>query len=413
MLSGSIPRMDLKQPDEYWIPLDNIQKLSDKLSKLNDTAIRLGATPIKFTLTEEIKEEKVGPSEVIVYQKVVVEGERPRFDGWEFVARVEHTPKGNVVYVAPGRKVAERYLKSDSVCEHCYAKRKRTNTYLVEKSNGEQMQVGSSCLADFLGHKSPKDIAWLASFLTELGDTIQGFQGGGSRQIVIDDVLAMSAAVIRLHGWMSSTMAQKIFEEQGKHVTPTSTIVSSNLFPTPEFLKYETPIVPGDADRELARKAREWAASQAGLDNYLHNIRVIAKNDYLPKRSFGIAVSIIPAYKRAIEPKEQKEHQEPEWLTRKKNSQYVGKVGERMDFRLTVDKVIPVAGQFGASYITILHDDSGNVFKWSASSQLDEGETYSIKATIKEHAEYDGGKQTVITRGKISENVRESDGNSE
>ena len=38
-----------------------------------------------------------------------------------------------------------------SECDHCGTTRRRSATYLVEHEDGSRKQVGSSCMADFLG----------------------------------------------------------------------------------------------------------------------------------------------------------------------------------------------------------------------------------------------------------------------
>ncbi len=71
---------------------------------------------------------------------------------------------------------------------------------------------------------------------------------------------------------------------------------------------------------------------------------------------------------------------------------------------MTVEKVIDIDGTYGTTHLHILVDDAGNVAKWFASSErLDAGKTYSIKATVQAHDVYQGSKQTVLTRGKVTE----------
>lgn len=81
------------------------------------------------------------------------------------------------------------------------------------------------------------------------------------------------------------------------------------------------------------------------------------------------------------------------------NSQHIGTVGERTQFELTIGWVKYFEGTFGATYIHGLKDAAGNVVIYKGSKCLGEkGATVKVKATIKEHGERDGVKQTVITR---------------
>lgn len=78
---------------------------------------------------------------------------------------------------------------------------------------------------------------------------------------------------------------------------------------------------------------------------------------------------------------------------------FVGDVGNRINFVLTVRKVLSFEGEYGTTRLHFLVDSEGNTFKWATSSRiLEEGETYAIKGTIKAHAEYRGVKQTILSR---------------
>lgn len=80
-------------------------------------------------------------------------------------------------------------------------------------------------------------------------------------------------------------------------------------------------------------------------------------------------------------------------------SGWIGTVGERRDFTLTIRHIVEMSGQYGMSYLHILNDAQGNVVIYKGTKVLgDRGETLTVKATIKEHGERDGVKQTKIAR---------------
>ena len=80
-------------------------------------------------------------------------------------------------------------------------------------------------------------------------------------------------------------------------------------------------------------------------------------------------------------------------------SGWIGSVGERRDFTLTIRHIVEMSGQYGMSYLHILNDAQGNVVIYKGTKVLgDRGETLTVKATIKEHGERDGVKQTKIAR---------------
>ena len=80
-------------------------------------------------------------------------------------------------------------------------------------------------------------------------------------------------------------------------------------------------------------------------------------------------------------------------------SNWIGTVGERRDFTVTIRHIVTMEGVYGTSYLHILNDAQGNVVIYKGTKCLgDRGETLTVKATIKEHGEREGVKQTKIAR---------------
>ena len=92
----------------------------------------------------------------------------------------------------------------------------------------------------------------------------------------------------------------------------------------------------------------------------------------------------------------------------KNKSEFVGQVKDRGTFDLTLTFRKGFETDFGVSFLNTLKDAQGNVFTYWGNSFLDVevDSTITVKATIKDHREYDGTKQTVINRPKIIEGVR-------
>ena len=91
----------------------------------------------------------------------------------------------------------------------------------------------------------------------------------------------------------------------------------------------------------------------------------------------------------------------------KNKSEFVGQVKDRGTFDLTLTFRKGFDTDFGVSFLNTLKDAQGNVFTYWGNSFLDVevDTTITVKATIKDHREYDGTKQTVINRPKIIEGV--------
>jgi hypothetical protein len=84
-------------------------------------------------------------------------------------------------------------------------------------------------------------------------------------------------------------------------------------------------------------------------------------------------------------------------------SNYVGNVGDRLSFDLVVQFVSSFETQFGIMHVHVMKDDAGNVIVYKGNRIAAKDEKVSLKATVKDHKEYKGVKQTVICRPKIVE----------
>lgn len=83
-------------------------------------------------------------------------------------------------------------------------------------------------------------------------------------------------------------------------------------------------------------------------------------------------------------------------------SEYIGEEGDKIEIELALNKVGGFNGTYGYTYVYCFKAGN-NVVVWKTQKGLNlkEGGTVKVKATIKEHSEYDGVKQTVITRAKV------------
>lgn len=85
------------------------------------------------------------------------------------------------------------------------------------------------------------------------------------------------------------------------------------------------------------------------------------------------------------------------------NSEWVSEVGEKVELNVIFKRVNWFETQFGESAIYSFEDENGNQIIWKTGTYLDveQGSKISIKGTVKEHSEYRGVKQTVLTRCKV------------
>ena len=133
-------------------------------------------------------------------------------------------------------------------------------------------------------------------------------------------------------------------------------------------------------------------------ETFQNNIKIYLSNEYT--KINGIVAYAYVSYQKEIE-KDIKRAKENEG---KKDSNYVGEVSEKIQTELTYMNSYSFDTEWGTSYIHKFLDQNGNIFVWKSSNSVraDQGEVVKIKGTIKDHSEYAGAKQTILTRCKIA-----------
>jgi len=391
---------------EYWVPKGRVEGFEIEVERLNRRAKKFGLPKLAVEVTDETDTVVIGEGPVTLESapertplygtlvKVLVDGELPKLNGWEFVARVDHAGTGNLLYAHPGApEIPEKYWKVGTTCDHCGTKRRRNETYLVVNESGEWKHVGSTCLKDFLGHAL--SAGWFAVYgdLADLEETFKDYFGSGGcdAEYKLKSVLALTSAHVREYGWLSRTKAR---EEDGRCSTADGVLNHLN----DSHGAWEDGPKVTDEDREAAAAAIEWAKGlEPNGSSYLMNIKVLADGGYLTWKAFGFGCSIIAAWKRETEAAREKAEE--------RESNYVGEVKKRENFTLTLESVTMIEGYYGTTALHNFQDSEGNRVKWFASSgpNLVEGETYLVKATVKSHEEYKGRKETLVNRVKLVE----------
>lgn len=80
-------------------------------------------------------------------------------------------------------------------------------------------------------------------------------------------------------------------------------------------------------------------------------------------------------------------------------SEYQGEIGAKVQVELTVINAVALNGYYGPSTMHIMEDINKNVYVWTTASKCwSVGTVHNVKGTVKDHKEYKGTKQTILTR---------------
>jgi hypothetical protein len=386
---------DVFQGDgQFQIPEACYPKFEAAIAKLSRKSEKLGGgeiSPIVFGY-EMIPGKQAGV-EIKVFN-VLLGGEVPTIDGWEFVAKIDHANKdlGNIIRALPGKTVPERFRQGECNCEHCNINRFRRDTFvLYNASTDEHKQVGRTCLKDFLGgHDNAEAIAKMAELLSYAREVARGFvgseQGYDRRYLNLEEFLTHVAAAARIKGYfVSKSMAA---EKPG--MIPTATVALDALLGSQYGL-----IEILDEDQLQSVKAIEWAQNLEGeLNEYQHNIKLMAASGAIEFRSATYAASIIGGYLRTIN--------EPHVKTERPVSNYVGTPGQAIDLVVTLKYITETNGRF-PGYMYIFNDSNGNAIKWFTTMDIkrEVGDIMKMNCKVKTHDEYKGVKGTIVSHAKL------------
>lgn len=179
--------IDTTGHESFWIPVERVKELTERVAKLNKKADKLGVPHVSIIVTDNTKENTTkvagrialrrGPILSWTSREVLLKGEAPKLNGWEFLSVVLHRPAGNeFVNVQNANVDLSEFNYTDKHCDHCNKLRVRNSTFLVRHDDGQIKQVGSTCLTDYTGVKSPQAHAKL---LENIFNMFRELRGGG------------------------------------------------------------------------------------------------------------------------------------------------------------------------------------------------------------------------------------------
>ena len=346
---------------------------------------------------------------------IIVEAEGTAIvNGWEFVASVEHTEKGNIFSKAlTDVEIPERYRTSTPYCEHCKSNRQRKDTFIVMNTEtGEFKQVGKQCLRDFTHGMSASFAAYMAAlkdvFSAEETRDIGFGCGYCPRYYKTEEFLRFTAETIRHYGFSKSndwTSTKSRTQNFFNFLNGNTRYFTNEEKERIRNLIDEIGFNPeSDEAKQMTKEALEWLDKQEESNDYMHNLKVTASLDYTNESRFGLLVSLFPTWSRELE-REAKRRAETE---RGKTSEFVGNVKDRIT--VEVDSIKCVTSwescyngySCTTTFIWKIVGKDGNIYIWKTSTFMDEDNAPTqIKGTVKEHKVYRDVKQTVLTRCRI------------
>ena len=398
---------------QYRINENFMGQLETKMKRLERKCNKLGCSFTYREVGEEFETVKKADGSELTTRYVLVEAEGTAVvNGWEFAASIEHTGNGNVIDKAlTDVEVPRRYWTSDTYCEHCKTRRQRKYVYLVRNTEtGEFKQVGHNCLMDYTNGMSAQAVAAYMELKRALeeeqGRAFDGCGGDYRRWTETDRALTLAFGAVRAFGYKKSdeigSTRGSVWEYLDVNKPAFSRQEQKHKREIREEMERHNISDDNEQDRADALAALEWLKAQDEETDYMHNMRTVCLGEYIDLTRLGLLVSLVPTWSKAMDREIKRREREEHAAEEAKVSSYVGEVGERITADISGFRVLTSwYTQFGDMMLYKFTDPDGNVLIWKTGNYVDD--TYkTITGTVKEHSEFNGVKQTVLTRCKVS-----------
>jgi hypothetical protein len=374
------------------IVADKIESFKKTLTKLNGRLKKMKLPELTAEITNP-RLLKYGIKGSSIFYDVKVLGVYPKFEGCQFVGKIEHSKEGIQLFIR--KEYESRIVRSECekpFCDYCKTNRDRKATFLIEK-DGEIFKVGKSCMDNFVGTNSLQSILAGLSYVTDLEESLGGFYA--------KQTLAHASAVEVL------TSAFAVLDCIGLNENFTRYVYLVNKVPSKEEIlnnPHLKSVKVTEAHERMAEEAVKWFIDLNEADNFTMNSKIeILKNG---KRQGLIAWGAVK-YLEAIGPK-------VEFVPERK-SQKIGEVKQKVLINGIMFRKFADENQWGEFTNFQFRTEAGDIFSWQTgsvgSSHFSEGEEVLLYGTIKGHYKTKGGDYvTMLTRCKLAPKEKSQEG---
>ena len=319
----------------WFLSGENLAATRAKLDKIQARAVRKGFTGqigLDATPATRVQHTEGGLPVTIHGFDVTITGEPPAYGGWRFVAAVDAIDGGTIIRYPPGGDLG---ISNQDVaagkCDHCHTNRARRSTMLVtNQDTGELLQVGTTCLKDFLGH----DINPVFPTLDDVRSELDQVASGRATTWDLGSVLAYSWAAVQALGWTPASA------DTGR--APTRDVVRTVLNHdrgADDILAVLRPHV-SEGQRQAPLIAAALLAGMTETTGYEANLVAVLRSGQVEARHLGLAVSAVPTYQRMLA----RERQEATNREQAKHVEYAGQMGDKVTLTGTVRTATRVGG---------------------------------------------------------------------
>lgn len=382
----------------------NRERVLAKLAKINLKLAKMGAPAATITwgpiveravvseLTAEIKHRWQE------YEFVIVHGVEVRHAGWTGVASLDHSLGTDEAFVTrfPNHhetEIPNHFRSRGPVCDHCNVKIARNLTVLFAHDDGRWVQLGTSCVLEYIG-VDPATVLWLAAPLYT-SDEEDGWEPKGGRYYARPlDVIAAAAEATREQGFVKSADQHRVPTKQ--HACNVVYGVYKSKDMNRELPNFDAARGAADAEAIIA-----WVAASKDRNDFMTNAKVACSAEIATERTVGILASLPSVYWR-----DQTKMLERQAGKAEAPSDFLGEVGQK---KFTATGIVTTLrqfdSQFGVKRVVIVTVASGHQIKTVGTGQtlwnVAQGDEATITGTVVGHQDDQYGRHTVVKMAKM------------
>ncbi len=342
----------------------------------------------------------------LILARVEAFGLNPQLGEWDIVGYRYSASKDNVPILESGRVPPAKH-GTELCCDHCGLKRRRKETLIVERRTDQAMvEVGSTCLSDFMGTDYNEGFLKMLSDTGRLMAEIEKASRWSfddpefSLHEEIRTVLAVASSFVRSEGFRNSKMA----ENQGMPSTASLVAeemrrLNGNSVDTSTIMVLHSDFIT--ADNIIAF----FEAKQTSEPGFIANVQDCLKRGLATPRDIGLLAAAAGSYFKEMDKLKALEAFDPV----AKSSRRLGEKGDKLTLQVTVAKIKNVESDWGRFSIISFVDDNNNLLVWKTSSehQFREDHRYEIAGRVKAHdlciyPPFVDTQQTVLSNVKAS-----------
>ena len=362
-------------PEEFKVFERGLEFLKQRIEALNKKAAKYKVPPLDIDIVStemvkvlhpDLKKMQMNQSVIISLDKgiladpkswvfikqytVAIDGEPPHIEGFEFIARLEHTPEGNFIYTNPKINVnlPSEYKTMNQKCDICNTYRDRHDTFVIRMTQddperfpnhkaGDFLIVGRNCLARFLPGMSVSALVAWTKMMDNLENDIkaagemqddegEGWGGGGGMKYYEDTdhlLTWLAAAYLYTGKYVSKKQANAYAEAGGTGTDATSTLQRARSEMHPNLFGFKSDFDKGKAYpiyfkmkddeafrqkvEEISKEFADWlpkqdwdakAAAKPDFADFFHNLKLVSTQDYLKGNHMGFFSALFQLFLR-------------------------------------------------------------------------------------------------------------------